>query len=171
MCQHMTIIGWHNVLCPRRQSDHYLYQWYCCTRWKKFGWNLYINWYIFIEENPFQDVVCKVAVILSLAEWVKLLATSKCGYNVNWLILKLILNIPMFHSCCYRVLASVERYRTSLVISQTICRKIVPILRNRFSTVSSQTIVPTYNIGGNSLCEWIMDYFLNAYMPQSASLS
>ena len=63
----LTIIGSDNGLSQSAPS-HYLNQWWDIVNWNlrnKFQWNLERNSYIFIQENAFENVVCKMAVILS----------------------------------------------------------------------------------------------------------
>ena len=58
-----VIIGSGNGLAP----SHYLNQWFLIVNWilrNKSQWNLNQNTKIFIEENPFENVVCKMAAIL-----------------------------------------------------------------------------------------------------------
>ena len=69
----LTIIGSDNglspvwlVACPA--PSHYLNQCWIIVNWtigNKFQWNLNRNWYIFSQENAFQNVVWKMAAILS----------------------------------------------------------------------------------------------------------
>ena len=65
---------WTNHHCFRKwlvawtAPSHYLNQcWYIVnwTQWNKFQWNVNRNSYIFIQENPFEKVVWKMAAILS----------------------------------------------------------------------------------------------------------
>ena len=58
----LTIIGSNNGLSPGRRQAII---WTNSYRRKKFLWNLKRNSYIFIQENAFENAVCKVTVILS----------------------------------------------------------------------------------------------------------
>ena len=67
----LTIIGSDNGLSPgRRQAN----QWWNIVNWtpgNKLQWILHGNWYIFIQENAFENVVCEMAYILSRPQCVK----------------------------------------------------------------------------------------------------
>ena len=54
--------------------SHYLNQWWKIVDWtlrNKLPWNFNRNSNIFIQENAFENVVCKMASILSRPQWVK----------------------------------------------------------------------------------------------------
>ena len=53
----LTIIGWYNGLSPGRNIVN-------CTLGNKLQWNLNRNSCIFIQENAFENVVCKMAATL-----------------------------------------------------------------------------------------------------------
>ena len=61
---YLTIIGSDNSLSP----SHYLNQCWNIVNWtprNKLQWNVNRNSYIFIQENPFENIVWKLAAILS----------------------------------------------------------------------------------------------------------
>ena len=71
----LTIIGSDNGLLPCRHPSHYLNQSWNIIDWSLrniLQWNLNQNSYIFIQENAFENVVCKMASILSRPQWVKM---------------------------------------------------------------------------------------------------
>ena len=77
----LTIIGSNDLACGFLPS-HYLNQ--CCNIFNSNGRNnlwcyLQKNSYIFIQENAFENVVCKVAAILFQLQCVKL--TSSCRHE------------------------------------------------------------------------------------------
>ena len=64
----ITIIGSDNGLSPWTAPSHYLNQCWNIVNWtlgNKLQWNLNRNLYIFIQENPLENVVWKMAAILS----------------------------------------------------------------------------------------------------------
>ena len=64
----LTIIGSDNGLLPGWRSGHYLNQCWNIVNWtlgNKLQWDLYQNLNIFIQENAFENVVWKMAAILS----------------------------------------------------------------------------------------------------------
>ena len=68
----LTIIGSDNDLSPGRR--HYLNQCWNIVNWtprNKLQWNINQNSYIFIQENPFENVVWKMTAILSQPQWFK----------------------------------------------------------------------------------------------------
>ena len=70
----VTIIGSDNVLGAWSAPSHYLNQCWDIFHWtheNKFQWNFNQNSYIFIQENPFENIVCKMAAILSRPQCVK----------------------------------------------------------------------------------------------------
>ena len=70
----LIIIGSDNGLSPSRRQA--IYQNQCwnivnLTLGNKLQWNLNRNWYIFIQENAFENIVCVTAAILSRPQCVK----------------------------------------------------------------------------------------------------
>ena len=54
--------------------SHYLNQWWNivnCTLGNKVQWNFNRNLNIFIQENAYENVICRIVVILSRPQWVK----------------------------------------------------------------------------------------------------
>ena len=49
--------------------------------WEKLQWSLKRNLNIFIQENTFENVVWKMAAILSRPQWVKM--NESCGFVIN----------------------------------------------------------------------------------------
>ena len=71
--QLITIVS-DNGLSPDRRQAIIRKKWWnivIWTRGKKFQWNLNRNFYIFIQENAFENVVWKMATILSRPQCVK----------------------------------------------------------------------------------------------------
>ena len=69
----LAIIGSDNGLSPDRPS-HYLNQWWNSVTWtftNKFQWDFNQDSNIVFQEIAFDNVVCKMASILSRPEWVK----------------------------------------------------------------------------------------------------
>ena len=76
----LTIIGSDNGLSA---PSHYLNQCWNTVNWtpsNKLQWNVNRNSYIFIQENPFENVVCKMAAILSRPQCVILSDTFTTHY-------------------------------------------------------------------------------------------
>ena len=72
----LAIIGSDNGLSP----GHYLNQWWNIVNWtlkNKHQWDFNRNSYIFIQENAFENVVWKMAAILSRPQWVNGLRANK----------------------------------------------------------------------------------------------
>ena len=70
----LTIIGSDNGLSPWPVPSDYLNQCWNIVHWtigNKFQCNVNRNWYIFIKENPFENVVWKMSAILSRPQCVK----------------------------------------------------------------------------------------------------
>ena len=66
--QLITVVSGNGLIVARPAPSHYLKQWLNVVIWtceKKFQWNLNRNLYIFIHENAFENVVWKMAAILS----------------------------------------------------------------------------------------------------------
>ena len=61
-------------------SDNGLWNIVIWTRGKKFQWNLNRNLYIFIQENAFENVVWKMAAILSRPQCVNTWLNHLCEY-------------------------------------------------------------------------------------------
>ena len=58
---------------------------YCqLNAYYKIQWNLNLNSYSFIEENAFENVVCKMVAILSQPQWVNLLKPND-EYMHQWI--------------------------------------------------------------------------------------
>ena len=67
----LTIIGW---LVAWSAPSHYLNQYWNSVDWtprNKLQWNVNRNFYICNQENPFENVVWKMPVILSRPQYVK----------------------------------------------------------------------------------------------------
>ena len=76
----LTIIGSDNGLSPgRRQAIIWTNVRILLIRplGTKFQWNVNRNSYNFIQENPFKNVVCEMASILSRPQWVKIVHRQK----------------------------------------------------------------------------------------------
>ena len=74
----LTILGSNTGLSPGRPS-HYLNQWWNIVNWtleNKFQWNVNRNAYIFIQENAPENVVWKMAAILSRPQYVNMVKFS-----------------------------------------------------------------------------------------------
>ena len=59
--------------------SHYMNQWWNVVNWNlrnKLLWNSYRNSYIFIQENAFENVVCKMVAILSRHQCVNITIVS-----------------------------------------------------------------------------------------------
>ena len=81
-------------LVARSAPRHYLNQCWNIVNWtlrNKLQWNINWNSYIFIQENAFENVVCKMACILSRPQWVNSLAPGRFQFNFRWEIFKLTL--------------------------------------------------------------------------------
>ena len=77
----LTIIGSDNGLSPGRR--HYLNQWWNIVNWtlgNKLRWNFNRNWNIFIQENAFENIVWKMASILS---WPQCVKTSQTPISIS----------------------------------------------------------------------------------------
>ena len=64
----------------RPGASHYLNQCWNIVNlaiWNKLQWNLKRNWYIFIQENAFENVVRKLAAILSPPQCIKYLVSNR----------------------------------------------------------------------------------------------
>ena len=73
----LTIIGSGNGLSPGSIWSHYLNQCWNIVNWtigNKLQWNFNRNENIFIQENAFENIVWKMAAILSRPQWV-----NPCG--------------------------------------------------------------------------------------------
>ena len=97
ICVSKLIIGSDNGLSPGRSvawpvPSHYLNQCWNTVNWtlgNKQQWNLHQNSYLFIQENAFENVVWKMAAILSRPQCVKMsLVGIPCilSYAVNWCV-------------------------------------------------------------------------------------
>ena len=79
----LTIIGSDNSLLWKSHylvESHYLNQCWDIVNWtirNKFQWNFIRNSFIFIQENAFENVVCKTAAILSRPQCVKLVVVHR----------------------------------------------------------------------------------------------
>ena len=65
-------------------ASHYLNQCWNIVNWaigNKLQWNLKQNSYIFIQENAFENVVWKMAAILSRPQYVNSILQSRSGYG------------------------------------------------------------------------------------------
>ena len=84
----LTIIGSDSGLSA---PSHYLNQCWNIVNWtprNKLQWNVYRNSYIFIQENPFENVVWKMVAILSRPQCVNSLATGDgFQHHESWSIL------------------------------------------------------------------------------------
>ena len=70
----LTIIGSDNGLSPGTAPSHYLNQWWNIVNWtlrNKLQWNLNRNSNIFIQENASENVIWKMAAMLSRPQCVK----------------------------------------------------------------------------------------------------
>ena len=89
LCTHLTHWGRVTHICVVELDHHWLRQWlvacsapshYLNTCWNivnwtcrnKLQWNFYQNSNIFIQEIAFENVVCKIASILSRPQWVNM---------------------------------------------------------------------------------------------------
>ena len=83
----LIIIGSDNGLSPDRRQAIIWNKWWNIVIWtlgKKFQWNLNRNLYIFIQENAFENVVWKLAVILSRPQCVKSYQLFPCCWPPLW---------------------------------------------------------------------------------------
>ena len=88
----LTIIGLDNGLSPhRRESIIWTNAEILMTRTPgtKLQWNLKRNWYIFIQENAFENVVCEMAAIFSQPQCVSQLAHLSVSELNHHLFMKL----------------------------------------------------------------------------------
>ena len=65
----LTIIGADNGLAPTRRQCWNIVNW--AAPGNNLQWTSNQNSYIFIRENPFENVICETAIILSRGRWVK----------------------------------------------------------------------------------------------------
>ena len=102
LCHHMASLGhnelthWGRVmyisvskLTTIGSLSHYLNQCWNIVNWNpgnKLQWNLNRNWYIFIQENLFENDVWKMAAILSRPQYVNTLRSVKACISVNCVI-------------------------------------------------------------------------------------
>ena len=86
----LTIIGPDNGLSPGRRPSHYLNQWWnivTSNLRNKFPWNRKRNSFIFVQENPFENVVWEMASILSRPQCVNysfISGTSLRVWTISW---------------------------------------------------------------------------------------
>ena len=70
---------------------HYLSQCWDIVDWNprnKLQWNFNCNSYIFIQENPFENVVCKMASILPRPQWINRMAWHDMLKHKTWALIQ-----------------------------------------------------------------------------------
>ena len=67
-----------DYICMGMQENIYLYK-----LKNKFKWNLKRNWHIFIEENPYKNVVCEMVVILPRPQCVETSYAMTCVSSIE----------------------------------------------------------------------------------------